>query len=81
LSVASKPIRLNAIIKKRAFTLENAGIEPIDALHLAFAETDADYFLTCDDGILKKVKKHPELCEIEICNPIEFVLKEVFKNA
>jgi len=77
LSVASKLIRLNNIIKERAFTLEHAGIEPIDALHLAFAETDADYFLTCDDGILKKVKKHPELCKIEICNPLQFALKEV----
>jgi hypothetical protein len=81
LAVASKSIRLNNIIKTNALTLENAGIDPIDALHAAFAETGADYFLTCDDGILKKVKKYPDLFKIEICNPLEFVLKEVFKNA
>jgi predicted nucleic acid-binding protein len=81
LSVASKFTSLNDIIKRRALTLENMGIDPIDALHLAFAETSADYFLTCDDGILKKTKKTVDLFSIEVCNPLEFILKEVFKNA
>jgi predicted nucleic acid-binding protein len=81
LSVASKSISLNDIIKSRALILENTGLDPIDALHLAFAETSADYFLTCDDGILKKTKKPADLFKIEICNPLEFILKEVFKNA
>lgn len=81
LSVASNFIKLNNIIKKRALALENSGIEPIDALHLAIAEENADYFLTCDDGILKKSKKQSSVIKIEVCNPLEFVLKEVFKNA
>ncbi len=37
LSVASNFIKLNNVIKKRALALENSGIEPIDALHLAIA--------------------------------------------
>ena len=35
-----------------------AGIKPMDALHLASASwTNADYFCTCDDKLLKKSKK------------------------
>jgi predicted nucleic acid-binding protein len=32
------------------------GIKPLDALHLASAESGkADYFCTCDDKIIKKI--------------------------
>ncbi len=81
LSVASKSIRLNNTIKKRALALESLRIDPIDAVHLACAEFNADYFLTCDDGIIKKAKKNTDLLKIEVFNPLEFILKEVFKSA
>jgi predicted nucleic acid-binding protein len=82
LSIASKFIRLNDSIKKNALSLESIGIDPIDALHLAYAEFGgAEYFLTCDDSFIKRVKKHKDMFKIEVCNLLEFVLKEVFKNA
>ncbi|HXW68517.1 MAG TPA: PIN domain-containing protein [Dissulfurispiraceae bacterium] len=81
LSVASKSIRLTEVIKQRAQTVENAGIDSIDALHIACAESSADFFVTCDDSIIKRVKRKPEMFKIEVCNPLELVLKEVFRGA
>jgi predicted nucleic acid-binding protein len=82
LSIASKFIRLNDSVKKKALLLENRGIDPIDALHLSYAEFgSAEYFLTCDDGIIKRVRKVKELFKMNICNPIDFIIEEVLKNA
>lgn len=82
LSVASRVVTLNDAIKKKALLLENKGFDPIDSLHLAYAEySGADFFLTCDDNIIRKSMKHKDIIKIEVCNPIEFILKEVFKDA
>ncbi len=82
LSVATKPIRLNDSIKKTALQMEGIGIDSIDALHLAFAEFgEAEYFVTCDNDIIKKAARHKDILKIEVHNPLEFILKEVFKNA
>ncbi|MFZ6016991.1 MAG: PIN domain-containing protein [Nitrospirota bacterium] len=82
LAIASKVIRLDESIKKKAISLESLGIEPIDALHLAYADAGgAEYFLTCDDSIIKKAKKLKNMIKIDVCSPLEFILKEVFKNA
>jgi predicted nucleic acid-binding protein len=59
----------------------NAGIDSIDALHLACAESNADFFITCDAGIIRKVKRKSGMFKIEVCSPLEFVLKEVFRSA
>jgi len=82
LSIASKIIRLNDSIKKRALLLEDIGIDPVDALHLSYAEFGGvEYFVTCDNDIIKKAARHKGVVKIEVCNPLEFILKEVFKNA
>lgn len=82
LSIASKFIRLNDSIKKKALLLENKGIDSIDALHLSYAEFGGvEYFLTCDDGIIKKVRKVKGLFKMKVCNPIDFIIEEVLKNA
>jgi predicted nucleic acid-binding protein len=82
LDIASKIIALSDNVKIRAVSLECAGIEPIDALHLACAEAGgAEYFVTCDDNIIKKVRKDQTMVQLAVCGPLEFVLKEVFKNA
>ena len=53
--------------------LEDIGIDPVDALHLSYAEFGgAEYFITCDDDIIKKAAKHKDIFEIEICNPLKF---------
>ncbi|MBI5874488.1 MAG: PIN domain-containing protein [Deltaproteobacteria bacterium] len=82
LSVVSKFTGLNDHVKKTALLLEGINIDPIDALHLAYAESGgAEYFITCDNDIMKRITRHKGILKTEACNPLEFVLKEVFKNA
>ena len=82
LDIASKIIAVSDNVKIRAVSLEGAGIDPIDALHLACAEAGgAEYFVTCDDNIVKKTRKDQAMVQMAVCGPLEFVLKEVFKNA
>ena len=44
-------------IRKRADELVNAGIGIADAAHVAFAEVNADYFISCDDRLIKRSKR------------------------
>ena len=82
LDIASKVIVVSDNVKTKAVLLERAGIDPIDALHLACAEAgEAEYFVTCDDNIIKKARKDQAMVQMAVCGPLEFVLKEVFKNA
>jgi len=58
--------------KERGRELEKQGIKPLDALHLACAESGKiDYFLTCDDKVVKSYKSR----EMVVFNPVEFILK------
>jgi len=66
-------IRLDDEIKQRAREIADAGVMPMDALHLASAEkAKADYFCTCDDKLLKKAKA---LCEPEmkVVSPVQLL--------
>ncbi|BAJ62355.1 PIN domain-containing protein [Anaerolinea thermophila] len=48
------------------------GLQPLDALHLALAETGkADYFCTCDDRLLRK-SKQIEL-QVKGVSPVELI--------
>lgn len=61
--------KINATIQKRAIKINETGIDPLDALHLATAEmAKADFFITCDEKILKKYKD-----ELKTFNPIDFI--------
>ena len=82
IAIASKIVKLNTSIRKKAQLLENIGIDKIDSLHLAYAEYGgAQYFITCDDGIIRKISRNKDILTVEVFNPLEFILKEVFKNA
>ena len=64
--------RVDESIRERAETLEKHGLKAIDSLHVACAESaGADYFLTCDDRLLKK-QKH---ITVSSMNPLDFVQK------
>ncbi len=63
---------VNESIRKRAEELEKNGLKAMDALHVACAEfVGVDYFLTCDDRLLKKQKAIHVQCK----NPLDFVQK------
>ena len=52
---AQRFVRLSADVEKLARVLNQAGLKPLDALHLACAvDSGADYFCTCDDRLLKR---------------------------
>ena len=79
-----KPIRLLVHVSSVIFPLTektevrtdyflNNSLKGIDALHLAAAEEgEANYFCTCDDGILRKREKLKD-CKVKILTPIELV--------
>ena len=57
----------------RAATLSNYGIKPLDALHIALAESgNADYFCTCDDKLLRYAKRVDDLT-VKVINPVDLI--------
>jgi len=59
--------------KFRAAEIMKGGIKPLDALHIALAESgNADYFCTCDDKLLRNIKKVKDLA-IKAANPVDLV--------
>ncbi|MEA3475142.1 MAG: PIN domain-containing protein [Candidatus Cloacimonadota bacterium] len=50
--------------------------KPIDASHIAVAElSKCDYFVTCDNFVVRRAKKVQELT-VKIINPINLLRKE-----
>lgn len=75
-SMASEYSDMGEDILVTAKDLELIGIKPRDAMHLACAvKGKADYFLTCDDKLIKKARFIKE--DIVIINPIDFIRSEV----
>ena len=78
-ALASRTVKMSDAIRKRATTLEATGYDSLDAMHLACAESGgAEYFITCDDNVIKKAKRNSESVSLIVCNPLEFLIEEVF---
>lgn len=61
---------INESLLSRAQEIEKEQIKGLDALHLACAEgLKVDYFLTCDDKILKRYRG-----PIKLQSPVDFVI-------
>jgi len=74
LGLAKDYQELDESIRKRALVLESQRLEPFDALHLACAEeARAEYFITCDDRIIKRYQGEA----LKVMNPVNFVISEV----
>lgn len=57
LAKASPFVGLTPEVERTAQSLNQSGIKPLDALHLACAiAAGADYFCTCDDRLLKRAR-------------------------
>ena len=66
-------------ILTRAETLENAGFDAYDAIHLASAEeAQVDIFVTTDDQIVKLANRNKNLLFVQVKNPVKW-LEEVLK--
>jgi predicted nucleic acid-binding protein len=54
-----------------ALGFQEAGLDPLDALHLASAEYgEADFFCTCDDDLLRKARNAGNL-RVKVASPLE----------
>lgn len=62
-------------IKRRTEDLYSLNFGIADAAHVAFAESAADYFITCDNKLLKKIHKLKGI-NMEAINPVNFCIKE-----
>ena len=61
---------VNDFIRTRAKDFEAVGVKPVDALHVACAESaGCDWFFTADNGLIKKAKAHTSM---HVANPVEF---------
>ena len=58
------------IIEVKANEIMKYGVNAKDVLHISCAiEAACDYFITTDDGILKKYRTG----EMKVCSPVEFI--------
>jgi len=73
LAKAKGIINVTEKAKLRATNLMTFGIKPLDALHMALAESGtADYFCTCDDKLLQNSKRVTDLA-VKIVNPVDLI--------
>ena len=61
-------------IRKRADELVDNGLGVADAAHVAFAEVYADYFISCNDRLIKRSKR--ENVGVMVMTPVEFCVQE-----
>jgi predicted nucleic acid-binding protein len=73
LAKAVQVVRLAEESEQRAQAFQQAGLKPLDALHLACAvQVGADYFCTCDDQLLKRARAaHAGLPKV--VTPVELI--------
>ena len=64
-------------IRKRANELADRGMGVADAAHIAFSEASADYFISCDDRLIKQC--HRQAVDVTVMTPLEFCLQENLK--
>ncbi|MDD3250514.1 MAG: hypothetical protein PHF23_09155 [Smithellaceae bacterium] len=66
-------------IMSRAQEIEKDGIMGLDAIHLACAEAaQADYFITCDDVLIKKARQNKLQLKVKVVSLMNFMSEEVF---
>jgi predicted nucleic acid-binding protein len=73
LDSAKDYISATGVIERRADGCIQAGMKPIDALHLASAvEAGASYFCTCDDKLLRRAKQ-ADTAGTRAISPLELI--------
>ena len=73
LKLAAHVIELNDEIETQADSFVNAGVKPLDALHIASASwAKAQFFCTCDDNLLKKLHDLKNLAT-KVVSPLQLV--------
>ncbi|MEK6682637.1 MAG: PIN domain-containing protein [Nitrospirota bacterium] len=80
LATTTENIDYDEDLGDRARELEKLGIMSMDALHIACAEkAKADFFVTCDDILVRKYEGNKKRIKVKIAPLMEFINREVFK--
>lgn len=75
IALARNRVGRDAAVRARAEWLQRSGLREYDALHLAAAESaEVDYFVTCDDRLLREAKR---IANVEAVTPLELSEKGV----
>lgn len=78
MSLAVSRVDYSESVMNRAKEIEKTGIMGMDAVHMACAEeAQADYFITCDDVLLKKTLRIKGHLRAEVVSLMSFMSKEV----
>jgi len=81
LDLATVFVAIDEDARTRARQLTRQRITPVDALHLACAARGgADWFITCDDHILRLSQRGKLRMGMRASSPIEFVLERRLLN-
>ncbi len=71
-------INLDENVYNIAKLFKKLGFDDIDALHIAVAEkNNVDYFITCDDNIIKIYSKNKKKIKVKIISLLDFIKQEV----
>jgi len=74
LNLAKFQTNLNTVVENRAKELSVLGFIGMDAVHLALAENaGVDYFITCDDKMLKIGKRNKKRLKLKLVSLFEFI--------
>jgi predicted nucleic acid-binding protein len=74
-ALAQDRIEWNEQLDQRAEELMSAGIDAMDALHVASAERAIAVFVTTDDALIKNISKMQPNIIIRVCNPVDLYLE------
>jgi predicted nucleic acid-binding protein len=73
LATAHAVVAVDLAVETRAQELVAVGFKPLDAVHLACAESAAvDYFCTCDDRLLRRAKQTGGI-KVKAVSPMELI--------
>lgn len=72
LAFADEVVSPSSKTAERAISLQELGFGAFDALHLASAEDEADLFLTTDDALLRRARRHSQELRIRVQNPVSW---------
>ena len=74
LRVAPEYVGYSEELENRAREIERIGIMGIDALHIACADiAKADFFVTCDDLLVRKGESNRKNIKVRIINLMKFI--------
>lgn len=78
LSIAKIKVISSQFIDQRSKELQGLGFTAFDATHIASAEIGkANVFLTTDDRLIKRVRKHAPLIVVKTDNPISWLIEAI----